>query len=157
MSSRSRIIAIDPGLGGGVAFINLTTTLTWATPMPVLGKQIDLADLAAQIAYFKPHLIVLEKVHSMPGQGVASMFTFGKGYGALLGIAAALKITCEEITPQKWKGVVLSGTAKDKDAAIAYCRKVYPDVPLVMPKCRVAHTGVADALCLLEYARRKLL
>jgi crossover junction endodeoxyribonuclease RuvC len=152
----TRIIAIDPGLGGGVAFTDTITRLTWAIPTPVLGKQIDLADLAAQISHCKPHLIALEKVHSMPGQGVASIFTFGKGYGALLGIAAALRIPCEEITPQKWKGVVLSGTAKDKDAAIAYCRRVFPDIPLVMPKCKVAHTGVADALCLMEYARRKL-
>jgi crossover junction endodeoxyribonuclease RuvC len=154
--NNKRIMAIDPGMGGGIAFIDTKTNLTWAAPIPVLGKQIDLADLAGQISYCKPHLIVLEKVHSMPGQGVASMFTFGKGYGSLLGIAAALRISCEEVTPQKWKGVVLSGTAKDKDAAIAYCRRVFPDIKLVQPGCRVAHTGVADALCLLEYARRKL-
>ena len=91
-----------------------------------------------------------------PGQGVASMFKFGMGYGALLGVAAGLSIPVELTTPQRWKGKVLHGTAKDKSAAVAYCRRAFPSVQLVLPRCRNPHDGMADALCLLEYGRREL-
>jgi hypothetical protein len=46
--------------------------------------------------------VVLERVHSMPGQGVASTFTFGQGYGWLQGIIAALGLPCIEIIPNRW-------------------------------------------------------
>jgi hypothetical protein len=41
-----------------------------------------------------------------------------------------------------------------KDAAIAYCRRAFPDVPLVMPRCRNPHDGIADSLCILQYGLR---
>ncbi len=67
----------------------------------------------------------------MPGQGVSSTFKFGQGYGSILGIAAALSIPTELVTPQAWKKVVLAGTAKDKDAAVGYCRRAFPNVSLL--------------------------
>jgi crossover junction endodeoxyribonuclease RuvC len=73
-----------------------------------------------------------------------------------LGLAAGLSIPVELATPQRWKGVVLHGSAKDKDAAISWCRRAFPDVALVPPGCRKPHDGMADALCLLEYGRRVL-
>lgn len=45
---------------------------------------------------------VLEKVHSMPGQGVSSSFKFGVNYGNLQGLILALGIPFEEISPAKW-------------------------------------------------------
>ena len=52
--------------------------------------------------------VFIEKVHSMPGQGVASMFNFGKGYGIWIGILAALKISKTLVTPQEWKKEMMS-------------------------------------------------
>jgi Holliday junction resolvasome RuvABC endonuclease subunit len=46
--------------------------------------------------------VVIEKVHSMPGQGVASTFTFGQGFGQLQGVIAALGLQCIEVIPNKW-------------------------------------------------------
>jgi crossover junction endodeoxyribonuclease RuvC len=124
--------------------------------MPLAGKGLDLVAIAAIVKEVSPAWIVIEKVASRPGQGVTSMFTFGMGYGAVLGIAAALSVPVELVTPQRWKGIVLHGTAKDKSSAIAFCRRVFPGVPLVLPRCKVAHDGLADSLCLLEYGRRSL-
>jgi crossover junction endodeoxyribonuclease RuvC len=147
------IIALDPGLSGAIAtWSNGTIT---AQPFPVCGKVLDLAALAEIIRDARPSLAVIEKVASRPGQGVASTFKFGQGYGALLGITAALGIPTELVTPQRWKGAILTGTAKDKDAAISYCRRAFPDVPLIMPGCRKPHDGIADALCILEFGRRE--
>jgi hypothetical protein len=46
---------------------------------------------------------------------------------------------------------VLAGTTKDKDAAIAYCRRAFPDVALVLPRCRVPHDGIADAVWVKKF------
>jgi len=90
----------------------------------------------------------------MPKQGLSSTFTFGKGYGMIQGIMAALGVRYELVSPQKWKGVILAGTAKDKLAAIAWCRRAYPGADLVPRGCRVAHDGISDAICIAEYGRR---
>ena len=149
------ICAVDPGLSGGLAILHGGEVT--AKPLPIAGKDLDLATLAEWLKVSDPGLLVIEKVHSMPGQGVASMFKFGQGYGAILGIASALSIPVELVTPQAWKKVVLAGTAKDKDAAIDYCRRAFPQVSLLPgPRCRKPHDGMADALCLLEYGRRTL-
>ena len=146
-----RILAIDPGQKGALAVQGIFIE---AIPMPLGGKEIDYPTVADMIRDWQPDLAVIEKVGSMPGQGVASTFTFGMGYGALFGILAALKIPTERVAPQTWKASVLKGTPKDKRAAIDYCRRVYPTVPLVLPRCRTPHDGIADALCILSYAQR---
>lgn len=152
---RMPLVAIDPGLHGGVALLRGDGSIL-ARPMPLAGRELDLVELARIIQDCGPQWLIVEKVGSRPGQGVASTFKFGMGYGALLGLGAGLGVPVELVTPQRWKGVVLHGSAKDKDAAIAYCRRAFPSVSLVPPGCRKPHDGLADALCLLEYGRRVL-
>lgn len=152
MTPMANIVAIDPGKNGAIAFISSQEDDPIVHPMPMAGKELDLPAIAELIQ--SADLVVIEKVHAMPGQGVTSMFTFGCGYGAIQGITAALKIRTELVPPQTWKSSVLKGTKKDKDAAIAYCRKAFPDISLVLPRCRKPHDGMADALCLAEYGRR---
>lgn len=155
------IIAFDPGLKGGIAFFKQVRLSAYmlegqitAEIMPVAGKEIDIYQIAELLREQRPDICVIEKVHSMPSQGVASTFTFGKGYGSLIGICVGLGIRTELVTPQAWKGLVLKGTDKSKDAAIAYCRRAFPKVPLIPDGCRTPKDGIADALCILEYARR---
>jgi crossover junction endodeoxyribonuclease RuvC len=151
------IIAIDPGLKGAISYYCGHTAEVLARPLPLAGKTLDLSTLIKDIQRFDNHdktIAVIEKVSSMPGQGVASTFTFGCGYGQLQGLLAGLGIPYELVTPQSWKKAILAGTTKDKDAAIAYCRRAFPDVPLIMPRCRKEHDGIADALCLLQYGIR---
>jgi phage tail protein X len=155
-NNNQTLIAIDPGLHGAIAILHPDGSTT-AHPMPLAGKELDLVTLAEQVETANPAWIVIEKVGSMPGQGVASTFKFGCGYGSLLGIAAALRVPVELVTPQRWKARVLHGTAKDKASAIAFCRRAYPGVNLVPPRCRTPHDGIADAVCLLEYGRRELI
>ena len=146
------IIAFDPGQKGGIAIHHNGTTT--AQPMPMAGKTLDLPAIAEIVRSASPDIAVIEKVGSMPGQGVASTFSFGCGYGQIQGLLAGLGIPYELVTPQAWKKAILAGTTKDKDAAIAYCRRAFPAVDLVMPRCRTAHDGIADALCLLQHGIR---
>lgn len=149
---------IDPGLSGGFArFHSYPMAVVEAFPMPVKGGEIDageLGNILLDSRVFDDVIVIVEVVHSMPKQGVASTFKFGKGYGKILGMLEALGIHYELVTPQVWKAVVLAGTPKDKDAAVAWCRRAYPAVNLVLPRCQTAHDGMADALCIAEYGRR---
>jgi crossover junction endodeoxyribonuclease RuvC len=72
------IIAFDPGQKGGIAIHHNGTTT--AQPMPMAGKTLDLPAIAEIVRSTPPDIAVLEKVSSMPGQGVTSTFTFGMGY-----------------------------------------------------------------------------
>lgn len=97
----------------------------------------------------------LEQVHAMPKQGVTSMFNFGMGYGFIKGCLEAYGISYQEIPPQRWKKEFgLSGTKAD---SIAVCKKLFPKVSLKLTdRSKVDSDGMAEALLMAEYARRKL-
>ena len=147
------IVGIDPGKGGGLAYIDPAGGAA-GRPMPMVGKEIDGHELATLLHNLNPAMVIVEKSQAMPGQGVTSMFNYGVGFGRLLGILEALGIPYRLVTPQAWKKVVLAGTAKDKDAAIQFCRRAFPRVSLTPGQKRKPHDGVADALCMAEYGRQ---
>lgn len=165
------IVGIDPGLDGGIAGIDEKGSVLFIRVMPSKewkrGKRdVDAAELGRMLDRTngerfdegEPNLVVVEKVGSMPKQGIVGAFTFGKGYGKVLGIVEYFGIPLEQPTPQRWKKVVLAGTAKDKEAAVAYVRNRFPNLNLFRTnKCRKPHHGMADAVCLAEFGRRLLL
>ncbi|KAB0668962.1 Holliday junction endonuclease [Oryzomonas sagensis] len=145
------ILGIDPGIKGGVAWCWDNGESVKSHPMPATRKQLYQL-LRDNLAGAKLKAVV-ESVHSMPKQGVASTFKFGKGYGEVLGILTALGAEIIEPTPQAWKKVVLAGTDKSKDAAIQVAENLYPEINLVPKGCRKPHDGMADAVCLMHYGR----
>jgi crossover junction endodeoxyribonuclease RuvC len=148
------IIGIDPGQKGGLASVGGSNE---ATPMPLAGKELDALAIANWIKEQNPDLVVIEKVHSMPKQGVSSTFKFGKGYGIAIGVVQALGIPLIFVTPQAWKGRVLAGTTKDKAAAVSYVRSKYPHLSLLATsRSKVPHDGMADAVCIAEYGRKEV-
>lgn len=152
-------LGFDPGLSGGWAAIPDQGPVK-AGIMPVSGDQIDARALGIFVwgevlKHDSAVVACVELVGAMPKQGLSSTFKFGKGYGTILGVLGALGVRTELVTPQKWKSVVLAGTAKDKDAAIAWCRRAYPSVNLLATeRSRVPHDGIADAVAICEYGRR---
>ena len=157
-------IGVDPGLGGALAIIYPTGEIK-TLPTPVAGKEIDvnaivkwIDDVYATDIIIRKYLTVayIEKVSAFPGQGVSSMFKFGFVTGVIHGILRALSIPLYTVTPQAWKKEILAGTAKDKQAAIDYVLRIYPDINLFRtPKSRTYDSGIADALCIAEYGRRR--
>jgi crossover junction endodeoxyribonuclease RuvC len=146
------VIGIDPGKKGGIAVIDGKGQESLVWPMPLAGKEIDWTRVADLLEWNGPKFAYVEKVHAMPGQGVTSMFSFGKNFGGLLGVLGALEIPLTLVTPQAWKKKVLAGTSKDKDAAVDFCRRRYPQVNLLATeRSRVPHDGMADALCIATY------
>jgi hypothetical protein len=154
------IIGIDPGLSGAIAAIKPSGSIELHDcPVLKVGKKntynpAGMAMLLRQYQESYPLLLVgLEKVHSMPGQGVSSTFCFGEGFGVWLGILAALNLPHELITPQAWKKSMMNGQVKDKDASRLVAMRLFPEVGnrLELKK----HHGRADALLIAEVLRRK--
>lgn len=97
----------------------------------------------------------LEKVHAMPKQGVASTFSFGESYGWLKGVLDANHVSYQEIPPERWKKEF--GLNTDKKKSIEVARQLFPDADLrPTERSRVDSDGMAEALLMAEYARRKL-
>ena len=157
-------LGIDPGLHGGLATFQsppLDGDRVCVRIMPVSGGWIDCMAIYKWLfvatgggSLSEVHAIV-EQVGSMPKQGIVGAFTFGKGYGQIIGMLQTLGVPYTLVRPQAWKKVVLAGTTKDKAAAIAFCAREYPGVPLIPERCRVPHDGLADAMCLMHYGRIK--
>ncbi len=132
MTGHNYLIGIDPGIGGAIVILQSRTCpvpIEWMR-MPTLkvGKssRVDCAALARFLTeYDSAECAYIESVHAMPGQGSASMFTFGHACGAVEGVVTTLMIPVELVTPQRWKKAAgLIG--KDKDAARSRAIRAWP-------------------------------
>nr|DAO72696.1 MAG TPA: HOLLIDAY JUNCTION RESOLVASE [Caudoviricetes sp.] len=91
----------------------------------------------------------------MPGQGVTSMFNFGQTFGWAQGVLEAMGISYELVQPQKWKKEF--SITGDKNSSIMVCKRLFPGVSLLpAERCRKDNDGMAEALLMAEYAKRRL-
>jgi crossover junction endodeoxyribonuclease RuvC len=147
-------IGVDPGAKGGYAVISKSETgqAVFAYPWDDSFFAMEMASLMQ----FKEHGIVaaVEKVGAMPGQGVTSMFNFGKNAGYIEGVLSALGIPYQLVPPAKWKKE-FSLIGKDKQASIITCRKLFPELDLKRTeRCRTDSDGLAESTLLACYAMR---
>jgi hypothetical protein len=113
------ILAVDPGLSGALAFYFPAQDAISAEDMPVAAGDVDASTLAARISQMKPNLAIVELVASRPGQGVASVFKFGCGFGMVRGVIAASGVPLHMVTPAKWKRHFALDSDKEKSRALA--------------------------------------
>ena len=136
------VIGIDPGLDGAIALMTRGAVLVRVEDIPSVmrGKgggwakrQADAAGIARllrDMAYgiADEVLVVMERVSSMPSQGVSSVYSLGDTVGCLRGVAAALGYPLEYVTPAAWKRSY--GIASDKEEARTRAIDLYPAAPL---------------------------
>ena len=92
---------------------------------------------------------VIEKVHSMPKQGVVSTFTFGKNYGQWLGILASNGVPYKEVTPQTWMkyyGAMPKDKPKRKKYLKHLAQSLYPNIKITLK--------TADAVLIAHWCRQ---
>ena len=147
-------IGVDPGAKGGYAVISKSETgqAVFAYPWDDTFFAMEMASLMQ----FNEHGIVaaVEKVGAVHGNGIVSMFNFGKSAGYIEGVLTALGIPYQLVPPAKWKKE-FSLIGKDKQASIVTCRKLFPELDLKRTeRCRTDSDGKAEATLLAEYARR---
>jgi len=105
------------------------------------------------LALNTPDMIVIEDIAARPGQGVTSMFTFGRTLGFVHAIAASAKVPIHFTTPAQWKGK-LGLLNSSKGASREKVRTLFPRIAHAVE--RVKDDGRAEATLIAYFGRKYL-
>lgn len=143
-----KFIGIDPGASGAICVLSDSESRLIA-----LCKLNDTEQGVSEFLRryvedrrYEQVTAMIERVHSMPRQGVASSFKFGQSYGFLRGILTAHLVRFEEVTPATWQKAMGCLTKGDKNVTKQKAGQLFPSV-------KVSHWN-ADALLIAEHCRR---
>lgn len=161
-SSGGSYIGVDPGQKGGIAVVE-NNNVVFCTEMPSTERDIweVFQEIREQTNGFNNLVAMIELVHSMPKQGVASSFKFGLNYGLVRMAIVASEIPFEEVSPQKWMkamGINHQGMEKKegKELLLKKAQQLFPKLPLWKePRSKGRQLAVCDAILLAEYCQRK--
>lgn len=154
-----RVLGIDPGATGAIVLLRGDKLNVCDMPFVLIkrGKRMvkhtDAAMLAGIIKEYMPDHAWVEKVHSMPNQGVSSTFAFGRCVGVIEGVLAGLGIPMSFVTPQAWQKE-LKLIKKGKGATRQRASELWPYKAKAFRL--VKHDGRADAAMIARYGRRQL-
>jgi len=149
-------IGVDPGLSGAIACIR-DDGVVMVTDMPLFeiqrGKktlrEVNGVELCAIVQLCGQAEASVEKPHAMPGQGVTSMFNFGKACGVVDGVLSAMMIPVSYVAPATWKRQM--GLSSDKGESRRRATHLYPQYADEWK--RVKDDGRAEAVLLAHYLR----
>lgn len=159
--SNNAIVAIDPGAKGGIA-VKYGTQAVVAYPMP--ETEGDVVTLFSQIRLTATNggsynlIAVLEDQVGCVGPNMrvsaTAMFTFGRGFGFILGALQSTGWRIHLVRPRKWQAQLSLGTKKDAGGKTAWKNKLKARAQQLYPNLHVT-LSTADALLLLEYVLKK--
>jgi crossover junction endodeoxyribonuclease RuvC len=136
-----RVLGIDPGVHGGLAIVaindGVTPALVDAIDVPTIGtgakERIDVLALRKWIEMHRPQHALIERAGSMPKQGAASTFKYGRAVGALEAVIVCCGISMSIIDPATWKKFHrLPG--KDKERARQRALEIFPGAHAVLAR-----------------------
>lgn len=145
-------VGVDPGASSGAWGIIDHHGKYWSCgDIPSEDGQIKARMFRAELMQAidrQDAVICIEDVHSMPGQGVASTFKFGRAVGAINAVADMMFGVWHIVSPQRWKRAM--GVTQEKESSLKLARELWPNAPLTRKKDH----GRAEALLIAEYLRR---
>ena len=150
-------LGIDPGLSGALAFYNKDDHSLALHDMPV----VEMVRNGKAKREVSPHLIseiiggcptqsakaFVERVSAMPGQGVTSVFSFGRSSGIIEGALAALGVSYTLVTPQAW--MKATGIRAGKDGSRQRAMELFPNYADLF--ARKKDDGRSDAALIAYY------
>lgn len=155
--SNSTIIAVDPGMSGGIA-IHDTISQT-CSPMPSTDTAIDqelflcIGGLSPKEGATWPVRLVIEKPPTfMPGQFGGSIVKLYGNYRFIVGLATAYGIRVEEVTPQKWQKAL--GLHRPRNMTGPEWKRRLRDKATKLFPAQKPTLQTCDALLILEYAMK---
>ena len=142
-----RILAIDPGLSGGLAYYSPTGIILNSMPDTDQDVAVLVIDRLAisDVCY-------IEKVGGyVGGKGApgSSMFQFGRNVGFLHGLIAACRTRVIEVTPQRWQKTIQAGS---KATHGARWKAHLKQIAQQRHPRQVITLKTADAVLILEHA-----
>ena len=123
------ILANDPGAKGAIVLLTDKGKIYKIIQTPsykektTTGKTSNHVDGIEIVRILKPYkdrikFAILEKVTSMPKQGVKSMFTFGGNFRVIEGILNAFEIPVHFVKPKEWQEFVGYKNLMDSDTKV---------------------------------------
>jgi len=173
------VIGIDGGLHGAVVAIDQNMRVLGCFDMPTLpvtkrrkgGKKIHANVFDASALHEKLHAMVnvlhkhgyavamvLERAQAMPGQGVSSMFTTGRGYGLAEMAAVSTGKPYQLVSANVWTKEVLKGCPGEaKERSLLQASRLFPRLTLTKPNGKkLSLDGRADAALLAYYGLKNV-
>lgn len=144
-----RVLGVDLGKTGGMCGQD-------GDKLRILPMAGTPKDRAADIADYDPKVVVMEKVHSFPGQGSVSTGTLMEGKGVIIGICAAMRIPITWIEPKLWIGAYTrkkSADFKNKDHWKKHLVEIAESIltPDVVTTNIHLTSGMADSFLIWNY------
>ena len=151
-------IGIDPGLSGAIAIISTESLKIFDMPTMTVERnakakrQVSASELAEMLYLYSGRdcHVYCERVSAMAGQGVTSVFSFGRSFGMIEGILAAFKMPVTFVPPATWVKAV--GRGQGKDASRARAMELFPSDQDQFK--RVKDDGRADAALIAYWGSR---
>lgn len=149
--SAQNYIAIDPGVGGGIAYID-TDGSVHALPMPSTLHDIQNELRLLSRDTFGPLTVFLEELPKFAGKmSGSSMATMFRNYGRIEGLLAAYGARIEYLPPRKWQAALGLGDKKTHGARWkahlkGRAQALFPNLTVTLK--------TADALLILEAGRK---
>lgn len=136
------IMGIDPGQSGAISILSFDSTYYMSFNLKNLTQR-DISDaLETQVI----EKAFIEKVHSMPDDGVKSAWSFSGSYHTLKMGLICHKIPFEEVAPFTWQCKMKCRTKGDKNVSKRKAQELFPNI-------KITHAN-ADSLLIAEFGRK---
>jgi len=175
------IIAIDPGVDGGIVVMRKSGEIVQKYVMPKVAKVFDLNEFIHIIKSHKDNSIAyIEDVHSLFGMSAKSNFSFGGIVWTMRAVCACFNVPYTLVAPKTWQKEMFQGVRemrkpskqikkKDKKTgeiietskqgqvdtkamALLAVKRLYPDTKLTATdRSTIAHDGIVDAILIARY------
>ena len=147
-------IGVDPGKKGAMAIMGYSNTTGERYMMKIIP--FDPQEYIKTLKQFNGATVCIEQVHSLPHEGVKSVWSFGQTYGWLLGVLDAVGLSYQAVSPNLWKKD-FSLLRTEKKQSIEVCKRLFPGIELKRTdRCKKDDDNMADAALICEYARRHM-
>lgn len=140
-----KLIAIDPGSNGGVAFHDGKSA--WVHDLGTIAELIELLEPMQN----EPWEVYLEDIQRFSRMPYARAVVYASSWGSICGVVQALKFRMHLVASQKWQKALGLGNSKEigktkwKNKLKQRAQELYPTLKI--------NLKTADAVLILEYAR----
>jgi hypothetical protein len=163
----TKLIAIDPGLGGGIIIYSIPNKSIYCGVMPLItevkkkkDKNVNMnsTDVRAIAKLIDEHkndhnvLLIIEKVQARPQDAdhPGKIFRIQKmlsNYDSLITVINLSGVDYVEVVPRVWQKTL--NLSKEKNQNKAFAKNHYPMIEKITLK-------ISDAVCILHFLRLKL-
>lgn len=121
-----KILGIDPGMFGAIAYYDGTELLIWDMPIfkKEKGNDLDIHTLYKIFKEAEAEQVYLEKTTALPKISGKAAYSMGKSEGAIVGLCVALSLPYTLVRPAQWKKEM--SCPAEKDAARQRASQLLP-------------------------------